>query len=81
MDLFVGIHKAGRTVSIRATCGIYRKCRCVQHRQQNRQQHRDGERIKKAHGTLFRLCRSPHGTANCVDDIPKWIAPMPILTH
>ena len=64
MDLFVGIHKPGGTIGIRATCGINRECRRLHHRQQDRQQHRDGERIKKAHGTLLRLCRSPHGTAN-----------------
>ena len=76
MDLFIGIHKARGTIGVRATCGIYRECRRVQHRQQDRQQHRDGERIEKAHGRVSRLCRSPHGTPNHIALMTsEWIAP------
>jgi hypothetical protein len=80
MDLFIGIHKPGRTVGIRATCGIYRKCRCVQHRQpaaSRRRKNKEGAwdalsvvQIAAWHGELtFALMTS------------EWIAPMPILTH
>ena len=62
MDLFIGIHKAGRPIGIHATSGIYRECRCVQRRQQHGHKYRGGKRIEKAHGTIFRLRRSQRRT-------------------
>ena len=60
MDLIVGIHEAGGAVGIRATCGIARERRRVQHRKQHAHQHRSGKRIEEAHGRPFRVSESPH---------------------
>ncbi len=82
MDLFVGIHKAGGTIGIRATCGIHRECRCVQHRNQHAQQHNRGEGIEKAHGMVFRVRRSPNGTANLnLPDDFRMCRPRTSLAH